>query len=1794
MHTRARRFVIAILSLALIAAAGVAPAWALPSRSTGKSTDAVTASASASVQKVQADRPKPPKAMTLTERRKQVKQSRDDLSPMSRYRDSPTRKPVGKPHPRPGKSAVERRLIAEGNTTRRPLTAAATADPAWVSSLALASPGRLSIGGYLQFSSGTGSSYSGLLLLIRNEAGTVVYAQEINKATDDPVGKGQLDNGAWCYGWWPNEPHADDQCFWWGGNTLGGYLEDGKNYYAHIYLKGADGTYSPNGTTSPLVQAFYTPDIPGAQAGICSCYGQAHRADPVSTATGMFFEQLTDAQTIGVGKQVALDRTYRSDSTATGLLGPGWATPFDAKLTIASDKVTYQADDGAQFVFPQASNGTYTTPAGSVAKLVKGTSTYTVSTPDHTTRTFNVTGQLTSLVDNAGKGLTLTYTSGKLSSVKDTAGRTTGFTLNADGQATKVSLPDSTSVSYAYTDGLLTGVTDPAGKVSSYGYNADKRLTSYTDPAGGKVTNSYDSTGRVNSQKDPNGKTTSFIWDSGGVSHTTAPDGGVWSDIYAGNMLMESIDPYGNTVSYDYDRYLRPTEITDQRGNTTSMTYDSAGRMLTRSAPSSLGYSESWTYDSAGNILSHTDGRGNKTSYVYNTANQLTSSTDPLAGKTSYTYTSLGALGTVTSPRGKVTTYGYDAAGNRTSVTTPLGEKSTFTYDGAGRVLSKTDPRGNVSGADPAAYTTKYTYDGRGLLSTATDPLGRTTTYGYNGAEQLTSAKDPAGNTTAYGYDDAGNLLRTTDAASKTVTRTYDSGSRLLSETDPLGNKTTYTYDKLGRLLSAVSARGNVSGADPAAYTTSYSYDEVGNRTKVTGPTGATVGTEFDAVNRPTKVTDPLGNVTAYAYDAVDNVTKVTDPLGKSVSSVYDKNDRLSTTTDPLGKTTTYAYDTDGNLLSRTSPLGNKESWTYDGDSRQATSVDPRGNVSGADPTQFTTTNGYDTAGNLTTVTDPLSGVIGTEYDAAGNVTKRTDADKRVTTYGYDKLDQLTTVTAADGGKTAYEYDAAGNVTKRTDANSHATSYAYDDARQLTTITDPLNRATSYAYDAEGNLTKKTTPVGSTSYLFDARGQLTKVDYSDNTPDVSYAYDPAGRMTTRANSKISEDFGYDAAGHLTKTRSFAYTYDAAGQMLTRKYSDGNTITYAYDNDGRTSSMTADGVTTSYAWDAAANLTRSTLPNTETEDRAYDRAGRLTAVTSAKSGTTVTKTALTLSAAGLPTHVDVTRASVGTGGYDQTYDTAGRLTSGCYPQPWVTGCASTRTTSYTYDKAGNRLTSTLGATGTSYIYDAADQLTSTTSGTTTTAYGYDGEGNQTKAGADTYTYDLAGQISAATVAGSNYTYDHDPSGNQVTASKDGTVTTRTQWDPNAPLPIMATEYDSAWAIKQSYRYDPLGQPAATETGAGALFYYHHDTQGSPVDVTGSTGTLYQRWAYDPYGTRVLGTATTGAPASTPSYTGARYETTTGSLDLHARQYNTTTGRFNRSDPATPDRNSAYVSAYAYADNTPTVYTDPSGLTPVPGDNGNGKVDSLGEGLKIFGNGFLQGLKAPFEFMGDAQDAVTGENGGAGAFIDKYLPVRPAYRLYRAEYLLRQQGCDALADLYGAAADELAQQLAVTGLSGLTGWRRGAVEPGGGRYYGEANSTRFGLPYYTPETPSSRSRINPEGGRMNCGLCATAGDDLMAGRNPNGVSGADRPLTRAELSAMTGLAFRKVGGLNVIVSDMLRWGPGARAIVGAWPKKGLGHYFNVANVDGKVVFLDFQSGKAKPALEKYRNYYVMRTN
>ncbi|GAA2467325.1 hypothetical protein ACFPFX_10880 [Streptomyces mauvecolor] len=90
---------------------------------------------------------------------------------------------------------------------------------------------------------------------------------------------------------------------------------------------------------------------------------------------------------------------------------------------------------------------------------------------------------------------------------------------------------------------------------------------------------------------------------------------------------------------------------------------------------------------------------------------------------------------------------------------------------------------------------------------------------------------------------------------------------------------------------------------------------------------------------------------------------------------------------------------------------------------------------------------------------------------------------------------------------------------------------------------------------------------------------------------------------------------------------------------------------------------------------------------------------------------------------------------------------------------------------------------------------------------------------------------------------------------------------------------------------------------------------------------------------------------------------------------------------------------------------------------------------------------QGFALPFTLIGDLADAVSGRNGGAGAFLDKYFPIRPAYQLYRASFMFFEQGCKELSDLYSKAGDQLAQQILLVGLGGLSGWMRGATGAAG---------------------------------------------------------------------------------------------------------------------------------------------------
>ncbi|WP_437073864.1 DUF6531 domain-containing protein [Streptomyces sp. enrichment culture] len=1301
------------------------------------------------------------------------------------------------------------------------------------------------------------------------------------------------------------------------------------------------------------------------------------RADPVNTATGAFTEAYTDAQVPAPGVPLTVGRVYSSDNTLTGALGKGWQLPWETRLQIDSaGNAVLIGEGGSRHLYTKTSSGTFTTPGQARSKLAPDGTGYKLTTADHATYTFNASGQLTAIKDRTGRGLTLTYTAGKPTTITDAAGRAATLAYAGD-RLDKVTLADGRLIDYTYTGDQLTGVTALDGNAETYGYDTAGRLNKITDARGKQKTfNVYDTQGRVTSQKDALSYETKFSYSKNGVFDqvdTTAPDGGIWTDIYYKNVLFTQIDPLNNKSYYRYDKFFNRTSAIDAEIRRTEWTFDSAGRLTGRSNTAS---DESWTYDASGNVATYTDGEYNKTTFGY-TGNQLTSVTDPLGKKTVYGYNATTKLlETVTTPRGKTTTYGYDADGNLTSVTSPKGNKTTYTYYPSGQVKTVVEPRGNVTGANPATYTTSYTYDNANRIKTVTDARGNTTTYGYDETGNLLTVTDAANRTTTYAYDDAGRLKTITDPALKQTVLAYDPAGRLTKETNRVGASVTYEYDKAGNQIRIVAARGNITGADPKPYTWTIGYDKVGNRKTVTDPLGKTTAFAWDADNRPLSVTDPLSHTRSVTYDDNGNVVKTTDGLGRGTTLTYDDNNRLATSKTWAGYITTYEYDDDSHLSAEVSPEAERTTYGYDDDGQLTTVVDPRGNVTGADPAKYTWTYGYDPAGRPTSVTDPLGHKHTSTYDPVGNLTTVTDARNQKTLYEYDVLNRPTKVTAPDTGTTTFTYNAAGLLATSTDANTHTSTYGYNAEGQLTSVKNPLGKTVSYEYDLDGNRTKHTNARGQTiTTTVDARNLPTKIAYSDGTPAQTYVYDDASRISEVTDATGTRTLTYDNDDKVLTitspgdTRPFSYAWNTDDTLKSRTYPDGRATAYTYDKTGRIKTQTTNSKAIAYAYDKAGNLTTVTLPTTtaRTETRTYDEAGRLASLTTPTLSSTYTYDENNRLVTDKPSTGYPTRYA---------YDNAGRLTRHCTDTSATSCLTGGPGATYTYDKVGNLKTKTENGATTSYTHDAGDQLLSSTAAGVTTSYTYDADGNQTKDDDGTYTYDAAGRIKTATIGTNNYAFTHDADGNRTTVKNNNALARTSRWDIVGALPQVATDTNASGALIADYHYDPDGTARAMDRPAGP-YYFTQDRQNSVNTVYDAAGTDNYRYTYSPWGVPTGKATITGGQTSPLGYAGQyRDQFIPDRLQLRARSYDTAQHRFTTLDPIAAAADNPNQSPYNYADNDPTNLADPTGNCPM----------CIGAGIGAFLSGGVYALTHRDDFdWGDfaaatAQGAAVGAVGG----------------------------------------------------------------------------------------------------------------------------------------------------------------------------------------------------------------------
>jgi len=545
---------------------------------------------------------------------------------------------------------------------------------------------------------------------------------------------------------------------------------------------------------------------------------------------------------------------------------------------------------------------------------------------------------LTQIRDPMGKTLTLAYSSGKLQSVADPAGRVTSYTIDGSGRLTRVTDPDNVATNLAYdANNVLTSVTDRGGQLTSFTYDGVRRVdTTYaptiTDYTGASVRPRAVATAAER-----------IVWQPSiaGTSAATAK-----SAVRPDTLFAVSVGPTGAVVKTALDRFRNVTKTIGPYGETTTITRDTLGRALITTGPnghltrvsyrsplfttespyavsqvkdSTTGRTVSYSYGSATNLPASVSGDITRLDLVYHNGSRgpagaldtvfgvnrtvLVSTHLPDAlgrdtlvrdgsqHRTRIVYDAVwGGVREKTSPRGSVTRFHYDAAGRVDSAWVPGSGLYTYQYDSLNRRTQVKDPLG---------FVTRFVY-GPTTLNRVIDPKGQVYKFAYNALGALVARHDLGDTLKAdtLRYDEAGNLRVLRTRRGDIVTMTYDLAGRLVSRSGPDFPVDSFKYDPAGRWKVA----WNVNGRDSLAY------DQAGRlvTTRQALPGGAyQLAYTYDIRDRLINRTPPVGTSNVrYSYRATTGVLDTLCAVSACVAFGYNGEqyrDTLTYNPGPVG-----------------------------------------------------------------------------------------------------------------------------------------------------------------------------------------------------------------------------------------------------------------------------------------------------------------------------------------------------------------------------------------------------------------------------------------------------------------------------------------------------------------------------------------------------------------------------------------------------------------------------------------------------------------------------------------------------------------------------------------------------------------------------------------------------------------------------------------------------------------------------------------------------------------------------
>ena len=897
----------------------------------------------------------------------------------------------------------------------------------------------------------------------------------------------------------------------------------------------------------------------------CENQPPAKTNNPIHIIMGNKYKYAVDLSASTISP-ISFQRHYNSHDKRSSDLGFSWRHNFEISVVASQDGklATVNRPDGVSIEFNNFLNTGWVTDLGVSSTLSKTPTGWTYKTATKT-ELYNSQGQLTSIVNEQGRTLTLTY-SGRLDTVTDDIGNQLTFT---------------------YTNSLLSNVTASDGRTWIYSYDVNNNLVLVTNPDNTFLQYNYENV--------------SFIYyltgitDERGIAveHYEYDASGRAIASYKGNKTT-TISERVEGVSIRYDGLPnKARQVTSSRGSTT--TYD-------------------WGYKLGTTAITKITGPGcaacgsnGDSAYVYDNAFNVTSSSD----------------------NGVTTNYGnYDANGNygykEIAVGTPEQRRIDYTYDPRfyNKVSTKTEP----SVAVGQSKVTTYIYDNFSNLTSLTingftpagTPVSRTTTFTYNGPlNQLSEIDGPRTDvaditTIDYYLNDAGqgnNRARvqriTTGGIITRDNIQYSATGKVASEQRLNGLQIFNTYYAGNdRLQTTTQTASGVSRVTQFTYLAS---GEVESITTAAGSAAAnTITLGYDAARRLTTVTDGSGNYISYTLDTEGNKEKqdmydVNNVLQKSLTQVFDIYNRLDTSAQ-VNELMDYNFSPDGTLDNLVDGNNRTTQYTYD-ELERLTSITQDQNGTSVDTANALSQYGYDAGDNLTLVTDPINGT---------------------TTYAYDDLGNLLQQTSPDSGATQYTYDEAGNVATKLDANLQSFTYSYDALnRLLFVVSSDAADDKSYVYDTclngLGLLCSATQASSVETYSYNGFGNVAAHQGSQ------YIYDGVGRigtMTYPSGNQVSYSYGSDGRVNqviavidgVTQIIASNINYLPFGPATSLTYGNGAVLTQTFDNAYRMTAQTVQGIyQRAYSlYDANGNLlTIDDALSVNSQQFAYDALNRLT-------------------------------------------------------------------------------------------------------------------------------------------------------------------------------------------------------------------------------------------------------------------------------------------------------------------------------------------------------------------------------------------------------------------------------------------------------------------------------------------------------------------------------------------------------------------------------------------------------